>query len=287
VSVPSIEVLSKNEGDLRREKFSLIQEFSKVTGSDWLLIANNFNDAVFDDRGIQKRLAGMLASPAFAFDGWFGIKYLGNMCSAAPFAYVTGIDTLIMGSAFEQEGERYTANEDGASPELSDAMGFAGISFAEQDELMTRRSRKVKNIIEWCNRRGRRVKIWTCFEDHSFQCGVCAKCMRTQLNILCAGENPRSWGFERFDEKRFSRRMRRYAYFERNACWVWDIVDSIDDTVTYPCCDKALHWLKKTGYKTYLKRAGLRERLARSLIIRLFMVHRWPRYIRKIWAKLR
>ena len=97
--------------------------------------------------------------------------------------------------------------------------------------------------------------LWTCFDDETEQCGTCIKCVRTQLNILCAGENPADWGFKKFDEKRFSRHVRIYQYCERNLCWLWDIVDSIDDTVTYPYCDKLLHWLKGVGYKRYSQRA--------------------------------
>lgn len=28
--------------------------------------------------------------------------------------------------------------------------------------------------------------LWTCFDDETEQCGTCIKCVRTQLNILCA-----------------------------------------------------------------------------------------------------
>lgn len=284
VSVPSIEALAKNEGDLRNEKFNLIKEFSEVTNSKWILISNDFNECIFKDTKIQTELSRKLSSAAFKFDGWFGIKYLGNMCSVAPFAYAMGVKTFVMGSAFEQEEENYSVNYDGANPDLSDSIRFAGMGFAEQDELHTRRSIKVKNIIAWCKSKGKKIKLWTCFSDKSYQCGICAKCIRTQLNILCAGENPQDWGFEHFSEKRFSRLLRSFKYYEKNACWLWDIIDSIDDTLVYPYCDKTLHWLKRVGYEEYLKKANERRKI--ELLIRVFKLHRYPHYIKVLCMKL-
>ena len=286
VSIPSIESQAKNDGPLREQKYRLISDFSAAAESPWVLISNNFNDDVFNDGAIQARLDGILRSEAFRFDGWFGIKYLANMSSAAPLAYALGIPSLIMGSTFEPlEGEAHT-NRDGAAPELSDAFAYAGISFAEQDELRTRRTAKTAGIIRWCRARGKTVRLWTCFDDRAEQCGVCAKCVRTQLNILVAGESPRDWGFALFDERKFSRHIRSYRYWEKNPCWLWDNVDAIDDARTYPQCDEMLHWLKKVGYREYQRRAR-KMLLVRNMARRLVSVHRWPHYAAAVVRRLR
>lgn len=288
VSIPSIESMAKTEKenageDFLKVKSRLIREFSAVSGSDWLLITNNFQEEVFDDTRIwdDLRSSFALCSEAFCFDGWFGIKYLGNLLSVAPFAYALGIKELIMGSAFEQLETVRSSNFDGANPELSDSFRFAGVSFAEQDGLYVRRSQKVKNIIEWCKARGKRTMLWTCFNDEVDQCGVCVKCIRTQLNVLCAGENPFEWGFKKFDEKYFSKLICSYQYKERNLCWLWDIIDSIDDTVIYPYCDKMLHWLKGVGYKRYSKRVKIV-----FYVSRLFKFSRYPHYVKVVFLKL-
>ena len=288
VSVPSIEAMAKTKKedtgeDFLQVKSRLIREFSAVSGSDWLLITNNFQADVFDDDRIWAELknAFALSSEAFRFDGWFGMKYLGNLLSAAPFAYALGIRYLVVGSAFEQLEDNHASNLDGANPELSDSFKFAEVSFTEQDGLYVRRSLKARNIVEWCKARGERTMLWTCFDDETEQCGTCIKCVRTQLNILCAGENPADWGFKKFDEKRFSRHVRLYQYCERNLCWLWDIVDSIDDTVTYPYCDKLLHWLKGVGYKRYSQRAK------RAFYVKMLLrIHRYPHYVKAIFLKL-
>lgn len=288
VSVPSIESMDKtkkeNSGcDFLNAKIRLIREFSTVSESGWLLITNNFLADVFDDVRIQHDLKDffMLNSEAFRFDGWFGIKYLNNVLSAAPFAYAMGINNLILGSSFEQLEDNLAINLDGSNPELSDSIRFAGISFGEHDGFHTRRSLKVKNIVEWCIARGKSTKLWTCFSDSTEQCGVCTKCVRTQLNILCAGETPADWGFGKFDEKNFSSLVRSYHYCERNLCFLWDIVDSIDDGTTYPCCDKLLHWLKKVGYKKYSKRARFV-----SNVPRILKLHRYPHYVKVVFLKI-
>lgn len=272
VSIPDIETLAKNEGPLREEKFSLIKSFSKVVNSDWLLISNNFNACLYQDAKIHKYLGEDLGlnSMAYKFDGWYGIKYLPNMCCVAPIAYATGIKSLVMGSGFEQIEDKCEVNLDGANPELTDAIRFLDVSFSEQDGLTTRRSAKVRNIINWCKEHSVRTKIWACFSDSSSQCGRCTKCIRTQMNILCAGENPKDWGFDNFNEKEYSNLIKSYRYAEFNPCWLWDNLETLEDDKVYPYCNELLHWLKKLGYKKYHKRTILRTKLGRIKRMLLF-----------------
>ena len=286
VSIPDIERDAKNEGPLRREKYSLIQTFSKVVDSDWMLISNNFNTALYKDWDIKNylRVDRKLNSPAFIFDGWAGIKYLANMCNVAPIAYLTGAKALIMGSSFEQIEDNLQVNYDGANPDLTDSIKFADIAFAEQDGIKTRRSNKVSNIINWCKSKSTKARMWACFSDASTQCGVCGKCVRTQLNILCAGENPKDWGFDNFSEKDFIKYIKSYKYIESNPCWLWDNIDTIKDERIYPYCNDMLHWLKKIGYKEYLIRAN--KRLSPTIIRRIISIGRYPHYMKVIATKI-
>lgn len=289
VSIPDIEALAKNEGPLREEKFSLIQKFAGIVDSDWVLISNNFNASLYKDVEINSYLRTQkgLSSSAFNFDGWRGIKYLANMCSVAPLAYACGIKKLIMGSTFEPIEKTRANGNDGAHPLLSNSISFAGVRFDEQDELYTRRSAKVRRIIDWCNSHEKKVKMWVCFRDGSSQCGLCNKCVRTQLNILCASENPKDWGFDTFDEVKFSRLIKSYGYLD-TPCWHWDIDKAIDTNRDYPYCNDMLHWLKRVGYKEYLRKAKLR-RVWRSRIsrcIRIFFIHRYPHYLKRICERL-
>lgn len=292
VTVPSIEATfsgkDKNYGnDFLKVKSRLIREFSQVSGNEWLMAVNTFPSDVFDDRKIQVDLRNKFGidSPAFRFDGWFGMKYLGNILSSGPFAYAMGISQLIMGSGFELLEGRSYFNLDGANPELSDSIKFARISFAEQDGLYTRRSQKVKDVMSWCIERNKKVNFWACFNDSAEQCGKCTKCVRTQLNLLCQGQNPKNWGFAKFDEEKFSHLVRGYKYHESNVCWIWDIVDSIDENTTYPYCNDLLHWLKSIGYKKYAKRAYSRLRL-RRLSLKLLKIHRYPHYLKVVAGRL-
>ena len=291
VSIPSIEFNSKNEGALRNEKFALLKDFSKVIGSDWLLISNNFNQDVFDDaQGANAKITKYLRSTyhldtvAFNFTGFWGMRYLPNLCSVAPFAYAMGIKNLVLGSSYEQIEDKKECALDGTNPVMSNAFKFAGISFGEQDGLYTRRSQKTKNIVSTLKRQGEYVKIWTCFDDSTEQCGKCSKCIRTQLNILCAGENPQKWGFVSFDEKSFSHLIRSYHWYESIPCWAWDIIDSIEDSRTYPYCDELLHWLKKVGYKRYFSRARWMRKL--MIVQKLFKFSKYPHYVRIIIHRL-
>lgn len=291
VTVPSIEgTFIEKDADYGRDfleiKSQLIRDFSMVSESNWLMVVNNFLTNVFNDKKIRIELTKTfkLETPAFYADGWFGIKYLGNLLSSGPFAYSMGVSQLIMGSTFEALEDKPFFNLDGANPELSDSIKFSGISFAEQDGLCTRRSHKVKNVIDWCIKRNKKVKFWACFNDSTEQCCKCNKCIRTQFNILCQGQNPRDWGFVRFDEKKFSRRIYSYGYFENNICWIWDIVDSIDENVTYPFCNDMLHWLKRIGYKKYVKRASIIYKIRK--LSKIIKINRYPHYLKVIIGKL-
>ena len=60
VSIPDIETQAKTEGPLREEKFALIKRFSKIVDSDWVLISNNFNAALYRDSEINNYLKTQL-----------------------------------------------------------------------------------------------------------------------------------------------------------------------------------------------------------------------------------
>lgn len=288
VTIPSIEgpaFSSKNitEQNFLVAKSKLIQEFSTVSGSDWFMITNNFRADIFDDVKIQHELKQVfkLESMAFQADGWFGIKYLANLLSSAPFAYAMGVQNMIMGSSFEQLEDIPAINLDGSNPDLTDSIKFANVSFGEQDGLHTRRSQKVRDIVKWCIAHNKKAHFWACYHDNKEQCCMCHKCVRTLLNILCVKENPVDWGFVDFNENNFSKLIRTYHYFEANKCWIWDIIDSIDDDTVYPYCNNTLHWLKKIGYKKYFKRIRLICNIRNSP--RIFKLYKYPHYIKVIF----
>ena len=288
VSVPSIEGPSYSSKNIAEQNFlmaksKLIQDFSIVSESNWLMITNNFRADIFDDAKIQHELKQVfkLQSLAFQADGWFGIKYLANLLSSAPFAYAMGIKNMIMGSSFEQLEDTPAVNLDGSNPDLTDSIKFANVSFGEQDGLHMRRSQKVRDVVEWCGVHNKKAHFWACYHDKKEQCCMCHKCVRTLLNILCTKENPVDWGFVNFDENKFSKLIRSYRYLETNKCWIWDIVDSIDDDTVYPYCNKTLHWLKKIGYKKYFKRISLMRKIQKSP--RILKIHKYPHYIKVIF----
>ena len=286
VSIPDIERDAVDEGPLRDEKFSLIKNFSDVVKSDWLLISNNFNRCLFIESEISKYLkyTRKLDSPAYRFDGWGGIRYLANMCCVAPVSFLTGVKSLVMGSSFEQIENDMQINYDGANPDLTNSIVFANTSFAEQDGPTIRRSVKVANIIKWCKKNNVKTKMWACFTNGSVQCGYCGKCVRTQLNILCTGENPKDWGFENFSEKDFEEYVRAYRYVESNPCWMWDNIETIDNNTTYPYCNDLLHWLKSIGYKKYHIMA--QEHAKPTILKKLLNFKNYPQYIKIVLAKI-
>lgn len=290
VSIPDIEKDAVNEGPLREEKFALIKRFSRVIDSDWLLISNNFNNCLYNYQKIEYHLGRELdlCSVAFKFDGWGGIRYMANMCCVAPIAYLTGANKLVMGSTFEQIEDEMQVNYDGANPYITNSIKFFNIEFTEQDGLIVRRSKKVSNIIYWCKSHNVKTKLWACFSDNSEQCGHCSKCVRTQLNILCAGENPKDWGFDNFSEEQFAKYLKSFRYDESNPCWLWDNIDTIDANKTYPYCDELLHWLKVIGYKEYSAKAKecAVKRVKFSKLKQFASVHRYPHYLYVIISRL-
>lgn len=285
VSIPDIESMAKSDGPLREEKFTLIKDFSKVVNSEWLLLSNNFNSSLYNGDEIKNFLTTVrgLCSEAYNFDGWAGIKYMANMCCVAPVAYLTGVKSLIMGSGFEQIEDELRVNYDGANPDITNSIKFADVSFAEQDGLTVRRSKKVSNIIDWCKAHKITTRLWACFTDGSTQCGYCTKCIRTQINILCAGENPRDWGFVNFSEGGLTDYVKDFKYKESNPCWNWDNIETIDENKIYPYCNELLHWLKTIGYKEYHHQVI--ERSKPTTLTRLLAFRYYPHYIKMVFSK--
>lgn len=287
VSIPDIEREAELDGPLRKEKYELIKNFSKISKSNWLLISSDLNYKLLKETEIRSYLSNSLKlnSDAYKYDGWGGIRYLGCMCSVAPIAYLLGIKSLIMGSAFEQIEDQLLNNDDGASPLLSDSFRFSNISFAEQDGLMIRRSTKVRNVIDWYDNQNAKAQIRVCFSNTKQQCSNCVKCVRTQLNLLISGKDPRDWGFENFNERNFTKFIKKYKYQESNPCWIWDNIDSIRSDITYPYCNDLLHWLKSLGYKKYFQKSNKYNKLRKS-VKRLKSIHKYPQYIKVIGSKL-
>ena len=115
---------------------------------------------------------------------------------------------------------------------------------------------------------------------------MCRKCIRTQLNILCAHESPKDWGFDNFDEIKFSRLIKSYRYLDA-PCWHWDTDEAIDAQNVYPYCNDMLHWLKRIGYKEYRRRAMSRAVWRKHLgcLRKLFFVHKYPHYLMRLLGR--
>lgn len=290
VTVPSIEwspSMNKENTNFNKSKTRLIRDFSAIYGCKWLMVTNNFRDNLIPETRIPHDFYEILSvtSEAVRNDYCRGLKYVSNLLSSAPFAYAMGVKKIIMGSGYGEVENIPHINMDGANPELSDSFKFAGVSFAEQDGLKTRRSEKVRNIINWCIKKGVKTNIWACFDDSTEQCGVCHKCVRTQLNILAVSQNPKNWGFKNFDENKFTDFVKGYNYNDTCKAMLWDLFDSIDDSIVYPYCNELLHWLKKQGYKQYLQKAVRKKKILLNLK-RIVSIHRYPHFIIEIFKKL-
>lgn len=135
--VPSIETTHRNKKnsvgeDFIEAKYRLIRGISSVTKSPWVLVTNNFRAAITQK---YRNETDDLRS-----------THTANMLSAAPFAWSQGIGTLVMGSTYEPLEGKGAWGMDSAHPDMSNAIRFSGVSFAEQDGLYARRTDKVRSI---------------------------------------------------------------------------------------------------------------------------------------------
>lgn len=135
-----------------------------------------------------------------------------------------------------------------------------------------------------CKSKCTTTKMWVCFSNNATQCGFCVKCLRTQLNILCAKGNPKDWGFDNFSQNKFSRYIKAYKYHENNPCWLWDNIETIQDDMIYPFCNDLLHWLKSVGYKEYQIRAE--KRAKQTILKKLISFKNYPHYFKVLITKL-
>jgi hypothetical protein len=244
------ELLPQKKGPLRRVKRRMLTDFAALLGANPVLAEDTLMEIV-DTNRIDVFCKHSPALSKLAIDRFSHAFSIPCMCSAIPLAYLVGARHLIMGSAYEPTDGVPMSNIDGAAPEVSDSIKACGISFAEQDALLVRRSEKIKNIMKWSRDNNIRFKIWVCFNNAETQCGVCGKCMRTQMNILAAGENPKDWGFDNFDERKFSAYVRAFRWRDDVDAFRWDVWDSINKDRVYPFCNDLLQWYKKSGWRAY------------------------------------
>ena len=132
----------------------------------------------------------MVSSSSWWGEIQHGMALLGVL---APLSYLLKANQLFIASSNTKEVDFSW----GSRPELDENMKWANISVIH-DGYHLRRTEKIVNIIEFAKRKNVKINLRVCYSElrNGANCNKCAKCQRTMLGIILAGENPTKYGLE-------------------------------------------------------------------------------------------
>lgn len=124
-------------------------------------------------------------------DYWHGFQHgIGIISLATPILYIKGIKNIYFASTYTLDNlDKPCASR----PSIDEAIKIAQTSVVH-DGIEANRLQKVLNIVKFYKGKPN-PKIHICWEQQSgLNCGVCNKCIRTMMELLCAEASPNEYG---------------------------------------------------------------------------------------------
>jgi hypothetical protein len=155
------------------------------------------------------------------------------------------------------------------SPDVDEQIAYAGTRVVH-DGFHRTRQEKIREVLAPFARRGHEVPLAVCYKPNrgrssSLNCGVCEKCVRTQIGLLLEGVDPNACGF-RFSAETVDEIVGRFAGYRyafdgvTTAMWV-DLQRLIpDDPARLPDVHgsrRFFAWLRSFDVPAYERRAFL------------------------------
>lgn len=127
--------------------------------------------------------------------GWWGkiqhgMALLGVL---APLTKVFKINNVFIASSNTSE----VSFGWGSTPEIDENMKWANTKIIH-DGYHLRRTDKIVNVIDFAKKHEEKINLRVCYSElrNGANCNRCAKCQRTMLGIILAGDNPANYGLE-------------------------------------------------------------------------------------------
>lgn len=125
--------------------------------------------------------------------GWWGkiqhgMALLGVL---APITNLLGINDVYIASSNTSE----VSFSWGSRPEIDENMKWANVKIVH-DGYHLRRTEKIVNVIDFTKKQNEKINLRVCYSElrNGANCNMCAKCLRTMLGIIIAGDNPNNYG---------------------------------------------------------------------------------------------
>lgn len=154
-------------------------------------VASNLRSVLNNDRLVRDFGSFMITG-----SWWGGVQVgLGLQSLVAPAAYRRGLGTVMEASSLTAvPGETFIF-----SPDVDEQIVWAG-SRVVHDGFHRTRQEKIRDVLAPFVRQGNEVPLAVCYAwgrgaGPSLNCGLCEKCVRTQVGLLLEGIDPNACGF--------------------------------------------------------------------------------------------
>lgn len=218
---------------------------SDLLDLDHYIVRTNFRDFILDH--ILKNYLNTI-NPKYGW--WHDFQHgIGIISHAAPLAFKLGLEKVYIASSFTKNDiGSYTCASD---PTIDNYVKF-GSTKVVHDGYELNRQMKIKKICDYTEANKLNLPVRVCWVSKDGKnCCKCEKCYRTIMGVLAENKDPKSLGFERYDEnirhhmlkelrwKKISKyNFRRYRYIQ----------DKLRNNYTLDNCPADLKWFYKLKF---------------------------------------
>jgi hypothetical protein len=177
---------------------------AEMYGLDYVGVKSNFRK-ILDESALSQHVY-----PACGDNWWHGFQHgIGLLGCAGPLAFARGYKTIYIASSFTEQFHPLTC---ASHPTIDNYVQFCGCSTVHNGYSYERQD-KVGQIVEFAEHSKVPVRLRVCWESSGGgNCCSCEKCIRTIIEIMAEGRDPRVYGFGYRDQDfpEMMRKLRRW-----------------------------------------------------------------------------
>lgn len=176
----------------KNEQWEVVEKFVREYGENYNLknaiIKSNFRK-IYSTHKLNKVYREKMEG-----DWWHNMQHgIGIITHGIIHAYIHKIQIIYMPGSFTIKSKNVKC---ASYPTIDEAVKFCGKGHVIHEGFQYSRQDKVSLISDYTRKTKEKLKLRVCWEgDNGDNCNHCEKCLRTIVNLILEGEDPKDYGF--------------------------------------------------------------------------------------------